>query len=742
MSAPTTPSRREFLKTGALVTGGLVIAFTVPGARRFARAERPPAGPFAPNAFLRVGTDDSVTVLLAHSEMGQGIWTALPMLIAEELDADWSKIRVEHAPAAPAYAHTAFGMQMTGGSTSTWSEFDRCRQAGAMARAVLVAAAAQRFGVEPLACRTENGVVISGSKRARYGELAEAASKLPVPKTVPLKDPKDWKIIGKPTRRLDTPEKITGRAQFGIDVQFEGLLTALVARPPVFGGTVKSLDAAKAKAVPGVRMVVRVPTGVAVVADHFWAAKLGRDALQIEWNLGPNESLDSTRLREGFRQLAGFKGAAAPPAAETREAPAWFRTLVGGKSLSAAQAGNVEGALSKATTTIDAEYAVPYLAHATMEPVNCTVRISRNKCEIWTGTQFQTVDQQVAARITGLKPEQVEIHTTFLGGGFGRRATPTSDFVSEAVQVAKAAKAPVKTVYTREDDMHGGYYRPAYVHHARIGLGSDGMPTVWHHVMVGQSILAGTPFEPMMVKNGIDATSVEGVADSAYLKSVPNHRVDLHSPKLGIPVLWWRSVGHSHTGFVMESLIDELAKAASKDPVEYRRALLKGHSRHLGVLNLAAEKAKWGTPAPKDRARGIAVHESFGSYVAQVAEVSVEKNAIRVHRVVCAIDCGVAVNPEAVRAQMESGISFGLGAALYSELTFKDGKVQQSNFHDYRVLRLDEMPVVEVHIVQSTDKMGGVGEPGVPPIAPAVANAVAALTGQRLRELPLRLTTA
>ena len=715
MTAPTTPSRREFIKTGALVTGGLVIAFTVPGARRFARAERTPAGPFVPNAFLRVGSDDSVTVLLAHSEMGQGIWTALPMLVAEELDADWSRIRVEHAPAAPAYAHTAYGMQMTGGSSSTWSEFDRCRQAGANARAVLVAAAAQRFGVSPADCRTQNGVVIAGSKRARYGELAEAAAKLPMPKTVPLKDPKDWKLIGKPTKRLDTPEKITGRARFGIDVQFDGLLTAVVARPPVFGGKVKSLDDTKAKAVPGVRAVVRVPSGVAVVADHFWAAKLGRDALEIDWDLGPNARLDSAAVREEFSRLAGTKGT------------------------TAAQAGNVTGAFSKAVKTIEADYAVPYLAHATMEPLNATVRISPSKCEIWTGTQFQTMDQQVAAQITGLKPEQVEIHTTFLGGGFGRRATPTSDFVSEAVQVAKAAGGPVKTVWTREDDVRGGYYRPAYLHRVRMGLGSDGLPTAWHHVIVGQALMAGTPFEAMLVKNGIDATSVEGVADSAYLKSVPNHLVDLHSPKLGIPVLWWRSVGHSHNAFVMESAVDELARAAGKDPVEYRRALLKGHSRHLAALNLAAEKAKWGTPVPQGRARGIAVHESFGSYVAQVAEVSVEKDAIRVHRVVCAIDCGVAVNPETVRAQMESGIAFGLGAALHSKLSFKDGRVQQSNFHDYQVLRLSEMPVVEVHIVPSTEKMGGVGEPGVPPIAPAVANAVAALTGQRLRELPLTL---
>ena len=737
-TTPSTPSRREFLKTGAVVTGGLVIAFTVPAARRFARAERAPAGPFAPNAFLRVGSDDSVTVLLAHSEMGQGIWTALPMLIAEELDADWSKIRVEHAPAAPAYGHTAFQMQMTGGSTSTWTEFDRYRLAGATARAMLVAAAAQRLGVSPADCQTQNGMVIAGSKRMRYGELADAAAKLPVPKTVPLKDPKDWKLIGKPTRRLDTPEKITGRAQFGIDVQFDGLLTAVVARPPVFGAKVKSFDAAAAKAVMGVRQVVQVPTGVAVVADHFWAAKLGRDALKVDWDLGPSAGLDSTALREQFRKLAGVKGAPVPKGADVAPAPPEVRELATTKAASAAQAGNVADALDRAAKTIEAEYAVPYLAHAPMEPLNATVRISGAKCEIWTGTQFQTMDQQVAAKITGLKPEQVEIHTTFLGGGFGRRATPTSDFVSEAVHVAKAAKAPVKTVWTREDDVRGGYYRPAFLHRVRIGLGDDGMPAAWQHVMVGQSIMAGSPFESMMVKNGVDATSVEGVADSPYLKDIRNHRVDLHSPKTGIPVLWWRSVGHSYNGFVMESLVDELALAAGKDPVEYRRALLKGHPRHLAALNLAAEKAGWGTPVRKGRGRGIAVHESFGSYVAQVAEVSVEKNAIRVHRVVCAIDCGVAVNPDGVRAQMESGIAFGLGAALYSELTLKDGRVQQSNFHDYRVLRLDEMPVVEVHLVPSTEKMGGAGEPGTPPIAPAVANAVAALTGQRLRELPLR----
>ena len=711
-------SRRDFLKHSAITTGGLVIAFVVPGARRLAFAQAANQSKLPPpNAFLRIGSDDTITILLAHSEMGQGIWTTLPMLIAEELDADWSRIKVDHAPAAPVYAHTAYGIQMTGGSSTTWSEFDRYRQAGALGRALLVQAAANRFRVRPSAIRTENGEVIAGTRRIRYGKLADAAAKLPAPKSVKLKDPKDWKIIGKTTRRLDTPEKISGRAQFGIDVQFPGLLTAVVARPPVFGGSVKSFDATKARAVAGVRNVVQVPSGIAVVADHFWAAKLGRDALTIDWDLGPHAGLDTVALRDEFSKLSSTPGAVA------------------------VQAGDVSAALPKAARTIEAQYAVPYLAHAPMEPENCTVKITPDKCEIWTGTQFQTMDQGMVARITGLKPEQVEIHTTFLGGAFGRRATPTSDFVSEAVQVAKAANAPVKTVWTREDDIRGGYYRPAYVHSAQIGIGADGVPVAWHHTIVGQSIQAGTPFEAMLVKNGIDATSVEGVSDSPYLEAIADRRVDLISPKTGIPVLWWRSVGHSHNAFVMESLIDELAHASGKDPVEYRRVLLKDHPRHLGVLNVVAEKSGWGAALPGGRARGVAVHESFGSFVAQVAEVSVEGARIRVHRVVCAIDCGTAVNPGAVAAQIESGIAFGLGATLYSALHFKDGRVQESNFHDYEVLRINDMPRVETHIVNSGEKMGGAGEVGVPPIAPAVANAVAVLTGQRLRELPLTLRT-
>ncbi|WP_367371765.1 molybdopterin cofactor-binding domain-containing protein [Pseudomonas lini] len=713
-------SRRGFLKGSAVLGGGLVVAFVIPGANRFALGAENQGNVFAPNAFLRIGNDNSITVLLGHSEMGQGIWTGLTMLIAEELDADWSKIRVEHAPASAAdYGLPAFGgMQITGGSTSTWMEFDRYRQAGAAARLMLIEAAAKRFDVAPSQIRTESGVVIAGDKRATYGELADDAAKLPVPDpaSIKFKDAKDWKVIGKPTKRLDTPEKITGQAKFGMDVQFDGLMTALVARPPVFGGSVKSFEGAEALAVPGVHKVVQVPTGVAVIADHYWAAKLGRDALKVEWDLGPNAGLDSQQLLESFRKLAATPGT------------------------SASKAGDATATLGKAAKTIEAEYSVPYLAHAPMEPLNCTVKISKDKCEIWTGTQFQTLDQMIAGKITGLKPEQVEIHTQFLGGGFGRRANPTSDFVSEAVYVAKAAGGPVKTVWAREDDIRGGYYRSAFLHQARIGLGADGMPMAWKHVLVGQSILTGTSFAATMVKDGVDKTSVEGVADSPYLERLANHQVELHSPQTGISVLWLRSVGHTHTAFVMESLIDELADAAGKDPVEYRRALLKAHPRHLGVLNLAVEKANWKAPLPDGHALGVAVHESFGSYVAQVAEVSQDNLAIRVHRVVCAVDCGIAVNPQGIAAQMESGITFGLGFTLHSKLTFKNGQVEQSNYHDYQVLRLNEMPVVEVHIVPSSDKPGGIGEVGVPPVAPAVANAVFALTGQRLRELPLQLS--
>ncbi|HVD76229.1 MAG TPA: xanthine dehydrogenase family protein molybdopterin-binding subunit, partial [Vicinamibacteria bacterium] len=508
-----------------------------------------------------------------------------------------------------------------------------------------------------------------------------------------------------------------GQAQFGMDVRLPGMLTALVARAPVFGGTVKAFRAEKAKAVPGVKAVVQVPSGVAVVGEHFWAAKVGRDALEIDWDLGPGAELSTDRLREEFRAAAGTAG------------------------VKAAAAGDVEAGMGTATKTVEAEYEFPYIAHAPMEPLNCTVRIGADGAEVWTGTQFQTMDQGVTAKITGLKPEQVKIHTMFLGGGFGRRATPTSDFVSEAVQVAKAVGGgvPVKVVWTREDDIRGGYYRAMFVHRVRVGLGTDGKPAAWRHTIVGQSIAEGTFLAPMMLKDGVDSTSVEGVADSPYVLGTPSHLVDLHSPKKVIPVLWLRSVGHSHTAFVMETFVDELAHAAGQDPLEYRRRLLSEHPRHVGVLNLAAEKAGWGRPLAGGRVRGLAVHESFGSWMAQVAEVSVASGRVRVHRIVCAVDCGICVNPAGVRAQVEGAVAFGLSAALYGELTFKDGRVQQSNFHDYPILRLNEMPDVEVHIVPSSEKAGGIGEPGVPPVAPAVANAIFAATGKRLRQLPFRL---
>jgi isoquinoline 1-oxidoreductase beta subunit len=724
MTAAGGVSRRAFLKTSTVLGGGLVVGFFVPAVlRRGAFAQTAPAHAAAlppVNAFLRIGGDESVTVLLAHAEMGQGIWTTLPMLVNEELDADWARFRVEHAPTAPEYHSTAFPIQMTGGSTTTWSEIDRYRQVGALARHQLVAAAAAQWGVAPAACHTDQGFVVGAGQRASYGSLAEAAAKLPPPAAVELKPPAEWKVIGKPTRRLDTPEKITGRAVFGLDVQLPGMLTATVAHAPTFGGRVQRFDAAAAKAVPGVRAVFAIPTGVAVVADHFWAAKRGRDALEISWDAGPHGGLDTAEQLAGYRRQARTAGA------------------------KAASGGDVERVLSAAPApgappALIAEYSLPYLAHAPMEPLNCTVRRTAEGCEVWTGTQFQTVDQGRVAAIFGLKPEQVAIHTTFLGGGFGRRANLASDFVVEAAHVAKDLERPVKLVWTRDDDIRGGWYRPMTVHRIEGVLDAHGAPLAWRHRIVTQSLMAGSPFAGM-IKNGIDPTCVEGAADSPYVTAIPNHRVELLTNAPGVPVLWWRSVGHSHTAFAVESFIDELAHAARRDPLELRRAMLVRTPRVRAVLDLAAEKAAWGSPLPAGRARGIAVHESFGSIVSHVAEVSVEDEQVRVHRVVTAIDCGICVNPLGVRAQMESGIAFGLGAALYSEITLKNGRVVESNFHDYRVLRLYEMPRVEVHIVESREKAGGAGEPGTPPIAPAVANAVFALTGKRLRELPFRLT--
>ncbi|WP_438006258.1 xanthine dehydrogenase family protein molybdopterin-binding subunit [Sorangium sp. So ce321] len=709
-----TVSRRDFLQAAAGSAAGLLLSFYVPqGVRAAPKAAQPP--PLSPNAFVRIGTDDAVTVVLAHSEMGQGIWTGLAMLIAEELECDWSKVRSEHAPAAPVYGHPVMHFQMTGGSMSTSSEFERYRTVGAMAKDMLVRAAAARWKVAPATCVAAKGVITHGKDQLTYGQLAEEAMKLTPPAKVKLKDPKDWKLIGTVVRRIDTPEKITGKAQFGMDVHFPGLRTAVVLRPPAFGAKLVKFDAADALKVPGVEKVVPTANGVAVVAAHFWAAKLGRDALRAEWTKPEGGGADSAKLLADFRAQARKPGTVS------------------------AQVGKIEEAMAAAKSRIEAEYDVPYLAHAPMEPLNCTAKIDGDRCEIWTGTQFQTGDQMAAAKILGTTPDKVQIHTMFLGGAFGRRASPVADFVAEAVIVAKAAGVPVKVVWTREDDMRGGYYRPAFVHRIQVGVDARGMPAAWDQTVVGQSIIAGTPLESLVMKNGIDHTSVEGVAESPYVEKTPALRVSLHSPRTPITVLWWRSVGNTHTAFAVESMVDELAHAAGKDPLAYRLELLKDKPRHANALKVAAEKAGWGTAPAPGRARGLAMHESFGSIIAEVAEVSIERGRIRVHEVTCSVDCGTAVNPLGVEAQIQGSVAFGLTAALHGKLNIADGVVQESNFHDYPMLRMFDMPRIAVHIIPSQAKMGGIGEPATAPIAPAVANAVFALTKQRLRSLPLRL---
>ncbi len=713
MSEIVNCSRRNFLRTGLLAGGGLVLGLHLPA---LATGQRPdPKGePFALNAFVRVGADESVTVVVNHSEMGQGPYTSVPMLVAEELDADWAKVRFEAAPVAAVYNHTVYGIQMTGGSTSTWTEWERVRKAGAAARAMLISAAAAEWNVEPATCGTEPGHVVhaASGRRLSYGKLAEKAADLKPPENLALKDPKDFRLVGKPTRRLDTPDKVNGRAVFGLDVQLPGMLVALVARPPVFGGKVKGFGADKARAVPGVKHVVQIPRGVAVVADGFWAAKKGREALELVWDDGPLAGLDTLTQLEQYAELAKQPG------------------------VIARKDGDAADALTKAAKTFEAVYDLPYLAHATMEPINCVADVRADHCEVWVGTQFQTGDRDAAAAEAGLKPDQVTLHTTLLGGGFGRRAVPDNHFVREAVQISRAVRAPVKVIWTREDDTRGGYYRPRAYHSVRAALDAAGSPLAWEHHVVVQSFLADTPFAGL-IKNGIDETAVEGANDIPY--AIPNIRVDWHQAPGGVPTLWWRSVGHSHTAFVVETLIDELAHAAGKDPLEFRRGLLGRQPRVKRVLEFVADKAGWGRLLPPGQGQGIAVHESFGSYVAHVAEVSVsDVGQVRVHRVVAAIDCGPVVNPDTIRAQLEGGTAFGLTAALYGEISFEKGRVKQRNFHDYPLLRINEMPAVEAHIVPSDDKMGGVGEPGVPGVAPAVANAIFAACGKRLRRLPIR----
>ncbi|HEU4922173.1 MAG TPA: xanthine dehydrogenase family protein molybdopterin-binding subunit [Burkholderiales bacterium] len=719
----TNESRRDFLKaSGALLLGVHLpeaLAQSGPGKTVGAAA----ANPFEPNAFVRIGTDNTVTVVVKHLEMGQGTYTGLPTLVAEELDADWSQVRAVGAPAdAKQYNNLFWGpAQGTGGSTAIPNSYEQMRKAGAAARAMLVAAAAEKWKAPASEIRVSKGVVSWRDRRATFGQLAADAAKQPVPADVQLKDPKDFVLIGKPARRTDARAKSNGTALFTQDVKLPGMLTAVVLHPPRFGAKLKSFDAAKARAVKGVQEVVAFSTpvsdGVAVLAKDYWTAKQGRDALTAEWDESNAFGLGSAEIMSQYKALAATPG------------------------LSARKDGDAEAALKNAARTLEASYEFPYLAHAALEPMNCVAQLSAEGCEIWNGEQFQTVDQAVVAQLLGLKPEQVKLNQLYAGGSFGRRANPKSDFVLEAAAIAKAAssnsggKAPVKLVWSREDDMRAGFYRPMYYHTLQAGLDGQGNLVAWKHVIVGQSILTGTAFESVMVKDGVDATSVEGAANLPY--AIPNLAVLLHSPKIGVPVQWWRSVGSTHTAFATECFLDEIARETKKDPFELRRALLAKHPRHKGVLEAAAKRAGWGKPLPAGRARGIAVHESFNTYVAQVVEVSRTKSSLKIDRVICAVDCGVAVNPNIVAMQMESGIGYGLSAALTGAITLKEGMVEQSNFHDYTVLRMNEMPRIETVIVPSKEKPTGVGEPATPVIAPALANALLALNGKPVRSLPL-----
>jgi isoquinoline 1-oxidoreductase beta subunit len=713
-------TRRDFLKgTGTAGVLALTIGFEWGGAMRraFAAGATPAGVAFTPNAFLRIGSDNSVTVIAKHVEMGQGAYTGIATIVAEELDADWAQVRVESAPAdAKRYANLAFGtVQATGGSSAMANSWIQLREAGGKARAMLLAAAAKEWKVPVTELTVQQGTVHHAGKgrQATYGALVATAATLPVPDTVHLKDPKDFKLIGHHAPRVDAAAKSDGTAQFTIDVAMPGMLVALLKRPPWFGGTVKSFDAAAAGAVPGVVKVVQVPGGIAVVAKGFWAAKQGRDALKVDWDDSKAEKRSSAALLDEYRRLAG------QPA------------------LPARKDGDAVKAIKDASRKVSATFEFPYLAHAPMEPLDAVVKLTASSCEIWAGDQFQTVDQANAAHTAGLDPQQVSIHTLYAGGSFGRRANTRSDYIVEAVSIAKAYGAdgtPIKLQWTREDDIHGGLYRPMYIHKLEAGLDEKGKLTGWHHVIVGQSIMAGTAFAGM-IKDGVDPTSVEGAANIPY--AIPNIAVDLSTTETGVPVLWWRVVGSSHTAYAVEAFIDEVAHAAGEDGFTFRRKLLEQHPRMKAVLELAADKAGWSTPLPPGKGRGIAVAEAFKTLVAQVAEVSVDaKGQVKVDRVVCAVDCGTPINPDIIAAQMEGGIGFGLGAILYGAITLKDGRIEQDNFNAYRVLRINEMPKVEVHIVPSAEPPTGVGEPGVAPIGPAVANAIFAATGKRNYVLP------
>jgi isoquinoline 1-oxidoreductase beta subunit len=708
-------TRREFFRISTALGGGLLIGIQLGELASQARGEARPeaeAGDdvFEPNVWLIISPDDRINIQVASSEMGQGVMTALPMLIAEELDADWSRVQAEFAPVNPAYANPIFGRQQTGGSTAVRGYWRVLREAGATAREVLIRAAARRWGVPPERCATEGGQVVDTEtgRRLRYGELVGEAAAIPVPDMVFLKEPEQFRLLGRTTPRLDVPDKVDGGAQFGIDVKLPGLLTATVLRCPVFGGKVKSLEDTDARAVPGVRHVVTLSTGVAVLADHFWAARQGRDALKVEWDPGPAAQLDSAAIRAQMKQRVD-------------------------RGTAGRNDGNADRALENAERRLEAVYEVPYLAHACMEPMNCTAHVRSDGCDIWVPTQGQTRTHDTAVRLTGLPAERVRVHTTYLGGGFGRRSE--QDFVIDAVEASRAAGAPVKVIWTREDDIRHDYYRPATYNRLAAALDERGMPEAWRHRIAGPSIAQREAREPET--SGEDFSATEGALNLPY--AIPNIHVTYARVNTAVPVGYWRSVASSQNAFITECFLDEVAAAGGKDPCELRRTLLAGQPRLRGVLELAADKAGWRKSTAEGRFRGIAVAQSFGSYVAQVAEVSIEDGVPRVHRVVCAIDCGMVVNPDTIVAQMESGIVYGLTAALKGEITIDSGRVVQGNFDDYPLLRLNECPNIEVYIVPSGEAPGGVGEPGTPPIAPAVANAVFAATGKPVRRLPIRL---
>ncbi len=701
------PSRRGFLKTSG--AAALVVGFALPLASGRALAATT-APVFAPNAYLRITPDNRVSVICGSVEMGQGVLTAIPMLLAEELDADWALVSVQQAPTDAAYNNPAFGMQATGGSTTVRGHWEPLRKAGAAAREMLVAAAAAQWKVDASSLRNEKSHVIApNGKKLSYGSLVAAASTQAVPKEPKLKDSKNFRLLGKPLKRLDTPAKVNGVAQYGIDAQVPGMLVALMARAPLPGAKPASVDDSKAKAVKGVQQVITIPSGVAVLATGYWAAKKGRDALDIKWDLGANAGLSSAMVTSMLTEGAD--------AAESV----------------ATDAGNLRDAAANSAATVDALYEAPYLAHACMEPMNCTAWVKGDEVEIWAGTQSQGPAQGILAQVAQAAPGKVKVNALMLGGGFGRRFAP--DFAIDATLLSKISGKPVKLIYSREDDMAAGFYRPASVARFEGALDAQGVPTMFKVGVGSPSIMAASGFMKIP-DNGVDAFAMEGIADHPY--DIANQRIAYGRREPGPQVWFWRSVGHSQNIFFMEGFIDEMAVAAKKDPFEFRRSLLSRQPRYKAVLEAAADKAGWGKPLPAGVFRGIAVAQSFGSYVAEVAEVSVAADGTpKVHRVVAVVDCGMTVNPEIIRRQIEGGIVYGLSAALYGKITLKDGRVEQGNFNDYPVLRMSEMPKVEVHILPSTELPGGIGEPGTPPIAPAVVNAIYAATGKRLRSLPI-----